>query len=520
MLFFLILAAAACSPDGRVERLPPPPEGEENVQIAFASVAVEPAPPQAMLVRIQINPEIATVPAGQRFVFTAVAIDALGRPIPQAKVAWKARGEAGRISDSGLFTAAKVPGLYRDAVEATVTFREVSITDVASLEILDPVSISARTLHTIGVYPSQIVVLPGQVVGLSALGWDERGQFVQNIRFHWTIADPRIGHINSIGFFTAGAQIGEYPNGITVTVVQETSGNRIERQAFISVSIKEGGLEARILSQLTIVPNGVVLAPGQRIVFLSRAFDQTGTALGQITYDWTVSDSRAGRMERPGQFITGQQPGLFPDSIQVQATQNTPSGPILVKATASIVVRLPAARRMLTDARITPGNFAALPGQRIVFTATGFDSQGKAVPSTAIWRVEVPDAGAITATGAFITGTKPGVYKNAIRLELVQDQNGERVIVVQHASVSVVGKLARIDILPQPVTVTSGQTILLQVVGYDSQGIEIPFLRLRWTMEDPRAGRIDRSGRFTAGETLGTFANAIKVVAADPVTRR
>ena len=523
-MFFILLAllaVSACDEEFDPVPLPPTPEeGRDETFSAFASVIVEPPPPESALTRLQISPDVATIAGGQRFVFTAVALDSTGRPIPQAKITWKARPEAGRISDSGFFTAAKVPGSFRDAIEATATFQGVSTTGTASLEILDPASVSARTLHTVGVYPSRVAVLPGQVVGLSALGWDEQGRFVQNIRLTWSVIDPRIGRIDSLGFFTAGAQPGEYVNGVTVTAIQEISEGRVERQAFVSVSIREGRIEARALSQVAIVPNSVTLTPGQRAVFFARAFDQTGRALGQITYDWTTLDSRAGRMERPGQFVAGQQAGLFPGSIQVQATQQTPSGPVLIKATASVIIRSPASRSVLAAARITPGNVTALPSQRLVVTFTGFDSQGRSVPSTGVWRVEVPEAGTITASGAFTAGTKPGFYKDAIRLELVQDQGGERVTVVQHASVSVIGKLARLEVRPQPVTVASGQSTQLQAVGYDSQGIEIPSLRLRWTVEDPRAGRIDRSGRFTAGQTLGTFADAVKVVAADPVIRR
>lgn len=510
------LLFSACEQSTNAPGLPPTPDEDREFTVSTsATVIIEPAGPEAVLARVQVSPDIASVAAGQRFVFTAIAFDAAGKPIPQAKVEWKAHPEAGRISSAGLFASSKVPGIYRDAIEAKVTHRSMVIVESASVEIVDPAVSAARALQTVAVYPASIALLPGQVAGLSALGWDEQGQFVQGLRFTWSVADPRIGQVDRLGFFTAGTSPGVYPKGVSVTAIQETAQGLIERQAFVAVTVREQGLEARILSQLSVVPNNVVLAPGQRVSFLARAFDQSGRSLGQITYEWAAVTAQAGRIEHPGQFVAGQQTGRFENAIKLTATQSLPSGPVSVTATVSVTVQLPPARGVLATARITPGSVTAQPGQRFIFSSAGFDAQGKNVPVRVSWSMEDSAAGSITQTGIFVAGMTPGVHRNAVKLELVQDQDGRRVRIVQYASVSIVGKLAKVEIVPDTIVVVSEQSIALRAIGYDDQGLQILPLRLRWSMVDPKAGRIESSGIFTASAAPGTYQGAVRVLASD-----
>jgi hypothetical protein len=133
--------------------------------------------------------------------------------------------------------------------------------------------------------------------------------------------------------------------------------------------------------------------------------------------------------------------------------------------------------------------------------------------------VEDPKVGSITATGVFTSSLQPGIYRDAIRLELAQEQDGRTITLTQHATVSITARLARLEIQPARITVASGQSIPLRAVGYDEEGLEMPSLRLRWTVASPSVGRISPAGVFTPSALPGTYVDAVKVVASAPAGR-
>jgi hypothetical protein len=58
-------------------------------------------------------------------------------------------------------------------------------------------------------------------------------------------------------------------------------------------------------------------------------------------------------------------------------------------------------------------------------------------------------------------------------------------------------------------TLESGQSAWLFAIGYDSNGLQVPFLQFRWSIDDPDVGTITPSGFFTAGSEPGSYENAI-----------
>ena len=98
---------------------------------------------------------------------------------------------------------------------------------------------------------------------------------------------------------------------------------------------------------------------------------------------------------------------------------------------------------------------------------------------------------------------------------MIQEKDGQKIVLETHATVNIVGPLESVRVTRSLTTLESGRSVWLFALGYDSNGLEIPFLQLQWSVDDPDVGIITPSGLFTAGSKPGSYENAIKVVAAE-----
>jgi hypothetical protein len=515
-LITLIAAVAIFSPSRELllgtsdEKLP------KIERTAHASVVITPPRVGPPIDRVQMSPQDASLSAGRRFVFTAVALDAQGKPVVDADFQWQVKdASVGTITSTGLFTAGVRPGMYMDVVEVSVITGSGPITANANVEVVSDLEAQTRLLDFVVAYPSNITVRPGQVVGLGALGWDERSRLVQGLRFTWGMTNAAAGSVDQFGFFTASQVSGRYPDSIQVTATQDTPQGKIEIRSFISVKVTDV-INRGVLSQVVVVPGSVRLTPDQRFGLSARAFDETGQPVRDVSFAWEVTQPAAGSMEKPGYFVAGHETGRYPDAIQAVATQLTPKGPVQATATVTVTVEPPRVVGDLALVQLVPSEVVLKPGQRFVFTAFGLDSGGNMVPGRGEWEVAVESsAGSIGPTGVFKAGSEPGTYKDAVKVVFLQEKDGQRLVVEALATVNILGPLERVEIRSPTVSLEAGQSLRVFAVGYDASGFEIPALGLRWSVEVPLAGSINRSGFFTAGADPGSYENAIRVIAVE-----
>ena len=96
---------------------------------------------------------------------------------------------------------------------------------------------------------------------------------------------------------------------------------------------------------------------------------------------------------------------------------------------------------------------------------------------------------------------------------MIQQEEGQKIVLETHATVNIVGPLDSVRVTRSVTTLESGQSVWLFAVGYDTNGLEIHSLRLRWSVNNPDVGVITQSGFLTAGTEPGKYENAIEVVA-------
>lgn len=135
------------------------------------------------------------------------------------------------------------------------------------------------------------------------------------------------------------------------------------------------------------------------------------------------------------------------------------------------------------------------------FTATGKDISGNAVASNATWSV-VAGGGAISPSGVFTAGATAGTFTSTVKATSGSLSATATVIVM-------VGPLATITVMPNPVSVAVGGTLRYTAVGKDAGGNAVAITPV-WSVV-ANGGAIDSTtGVFTAGPTAGTYANTVK----------
>src|SRR5688500_4843908 len=157
----------------------------------------------------------------------------------------------------------------------------------------------------------------------------------------------------------------------------------------------------------------------------------------------------------------------------------------------------------LATLTVTPASATLAAGGTQQFTVSGVDTEGNTVRIDGESWAVVAGGGTINATtGAFTAGTTAGTFTNTIRVTC----NG----VTAFATIIVTpGPLATITVTPNPGTTPINGTIQYTAVGRDANN-NIVAITPVWSVT-AGGGTIDATtGLFTAGATVGTFANTVR----------
>ena len=158
---------------------------------------------------------------------------------------------------------------------------------------------------------------------------------------------------------------------------------------------------------------------------------------------------------------------------------------------------------VLSTLVVSPNPATVAAGKTIQFTAAGTDFTGAAVVpngGTIVWSV-VAGGGTINpTTGLFTAVTTPGTYTNTVVATCRGISATATVIVTA-------GPLATITVTPNP-TLVIGTQQQFTAAGKDAFGNTVAITPV-WTATNPPGTIVAASGLFTAGNTLGVFANSV-----------
>lgn len=492
----------------------PTPARETITKSATVSVVILPAQEKGRLQSVVIEPRQANVRLGENFTFVATAYDAEGKPAQDVSLTWRVnQPEAGHIAPWGNFTASGTTGNFENGITviAEQPWQGLTITKAvnASLAILPP--LGRAQLDHLRVYPQQIQAVSGQIIRLYAIGYDVFENPIPGLQFDWTISDLRAGKTNPLGYFTAGDTPGSYENAVFVTATQKTDKDTVVKSAFATVVIREPApLLASRLVGLDVVPGFVSLTPGERMQLYAVGYDSLGGPVQNMEVEW-LSDAVAGSIDKQGVFTAGQRAGTYESAISVKAAQKLGEATIVQEAYATVVINHPE-DGYLTSLGAFPSRVVIPPGGEATLAAIGTDARGYMLPDLKLtWEIARPEAGRVTPEGDFTASNIPGIYPRAIKVAATQQTAAGPRTLGAYVDVTIVGRLSSLKPQPAMVVIPQGQSIQLQVMGYDENDIAIPWLDIRWRMLDPGAGNITPLGIFQASGRPAEYPDAIIV---------
>ncbi len=159
---------------------------------------------------------------------------------------------------------------------------------------------------------------------------------------------------------------------------------------------------------------------------------------------------------------------------------------------------------------ITPASTTLAVAGTQQFAAQAYDANNQTISNAAYLWMVTPGVGSINGTGLFTAGNVPGTYATGVEVVAVQGAVAKTAFAAITIT-GVAGPLDHVTITPATANVVAGQTQQFTAHAYDASNIAITGVPFSWSFVN--GGTINSSGLFTAGTTLGTFANTVQVSA-------
>ena len=184
---------------------------------------------------------------------------------------------------------------------------------------------------------------------------------------------------------------------------------------FAFVIIREP-VSSRRLETVRVQLDLAVLAGGERTLLLARGVDELGQPAENVEIKWRSANEIAGTIKENGNFIAGHIPRIYPNAPLVTARQvlgeeqSTKTRFVDVIVTGSLE-RLEVHPRLATIAA----------GRTNHFSVTGWDENEVILSGLVVrWSVSDERVGTIDVFGNFTAGDTPGLYQDAISVEVIQ----------------------------------------------------------------------------------------------------
>ena len=243
------------------------------------------------------------------------------------------------------------------------------------------------------------------------------------------------------------------------------------------------------LATLVVSPNPQTLAVNATQQFTATGKDFAGVAVS-VTPAWTVV-AGGGSISSTGLFTAGRTPGTFVNTVQAT------SGSLSSTATITVTVG------SLASITITPSPDTTVVNGTKQFVATGRDAAGNIVGITPIWSVANGGGTINSATGVFTAGAVAGTFANTIRVTSGSISSTANETIVG-------GALATLVVTPNPVSLGIGTTQQFMVSGLDAFGNAAAVGTVTWSVATGGGTIGSSTGLFTAGNTVGIFANTVR----------
>ncbi|MCF8105999.1 MAG: Ig-like domain-containing protein [Desulfohalobiaceae bacterium] len=494
----------------------------ETVLRVENTVQVKPGEP----VRIEIDPEKASLAAGEKRAFQATVFDKFGNEINTA-VDWSLESESiGSISKNGIFKAVK-SGTWQITA------------GVKNIRARAEVSVAPGEIAYNNVTPAALSLKAGETQKLEAVSEDRFGNVIP-ADVVWKVHPEDLGYVNEDNLFVAQKTGQGYLTAVANDIAQK-----------LPLEVNKGPL-----SRISIITPRQNVASGTTIALQAKGTDP-GKNQVEVKPSWSVRPEEAGEIDEQGNFtakkagtlsITAKSQGVEssvtlevipgqaseikvenqkpleltagdstqlellafdqngnriqdPDfSFQVEDKLGSVLADNRFKAhksgTGNIVVSLGQARTEIPvkvetgpvqRIEVKPEQAKVDSGSKITFKAKAFDQEGNPVELDPSWTV-IGGIGSVTENGEF---TAHSVGQGFVSCQMSGVAGLSRVQVEP-------GNVARIEVNPGKMTLNAGESGQFRATAYDAQGNEVP-VDVSWSLEEGQdLGSLEEDGSFKA----------------------
>jgi uncharacterized protein YjdB len=329
---------------------------------------------------IRIAPPSATLPAGQKTLLSAQALDANGNVLNRT-ITWTTDlPTVATVAQDGQVTAVNTGTAHITAA-------------VGSVSATATITVTAVPVATLTVTPSSANLVVGATQQLTAIPRDGQGNVLPGRTITWISGAPGIATVTQTGLVTAvGAG--------TAIIFAATEG--VSGGATIIV-----GSAPVTVASVTLVPNAATLSPGATVTLVPTILDTNGLPVSPAgrTIVFTTSDAAVATVSAGG-VVTGVAAGSATITCTVDGVPGTAAITVSAVPIASITV--------------TPNPAGVEEGSTVTLTATAFDAGNNVLTGrTFFWTsnnalVSVSQTGVVTAlisgggVAATITASAPG----------------------------------------------------------------------------------------------------------------
>ncbi|MFL5344442.1 MAG: hypothetical protein ACJ8AT_06600 [Hyalangium sp.] len=411
-------------------------------------------------IQVSINPESATVSAGESITFTA---EVKGSEDPSVTWSVPAGDSAGTISTSGVYTAPLSAGTFE--VKAT-SVADPTRSATVTVTVTPPTSVAITVTPT----PVSVQTSGRQTFSATVTGTQDR-------RVTWRVQEgPAGGSINENGTYTAPATAGTIH-------VEATSVADSRAKNFATVTVTTS-----FVASVTLSPVNPTVVSGQFVPFDGAVYGvRYSTSL-----QWSVIEPQGGGITANGLYLAPFRTGLFHVAVAPQSDSAK-------RAQTAVEVQAPSA----ISVWIAPRTPSIPPGGQQSFSA----SVSGATDPSVTWSVRESNGGSITADGVY---TAPQLSGNASTAgyTIVATSNADP---TKRAEIPVlVTSLPVYSLVINPSTVSLRPGAATAFSASISSGItygpDVGYTpALIWRVLESGGGTISSSGNYTAPSTPGIY---------------
>ena len=487
--------------------------------VATASVLITEVPEETTppIETVTIDPSPIVVDPGESIQLSAEALGVQGQPLSGIEFVWASSDlRGGAVTDEGVFQVGTRPGGYDDSITVTgiqhthegIKFAGISATVTVVGE--RPVS----RLASVALIPENPTLLKQQIFRMRAIGFDDDGMVIPAVNFVWKINDSKLGRMNDIGYLTVEADEGSYPGAVTVTGIWEGANVSVTTDITVVNAPEEDDF-----LQVHALPRRFFLNPGDQLRLRAVALNGLGELAAGTELRWDMKDARAGKIDGRGNFVAGDEPGVYTEAVRVEAVVPGERGFVRATDFASVVIRRKPTTSRLHAASVVLRTVVVAPGGRATLTVRAADEYGDPAKNVVIhWETLNEQVGEVNELGVFKAGSSPGIYAEELQATIEQRLGEEVIVLTKTVKVIITGTLTKTDVQPHLATVAPGRTVHFSLTGWDET--LLPGLVVIWKLSDERIGTIDAFGNFTAGKAPGLHTEAIRAEVTQRLARQ